>query len=187
MTSNRSINLEMSFCWLQFFKKPNKNNSTWGIIVVRLIFFVHFLEELRIPKSPFEINWALTDVFKICWTFWTNIGFFLFVVGPDVIWYICPCYSVTTIEVKSWYCGPRQRGSFFHENLSNATKSVFGNFCPVFWEFFTWSLKNAYIVKSLKCIPCTFCHRLALDSNGLKTFLKVDKSHFFFFPFSKND
>ena len=77
---------------------------------------------------------------------------------------------------KSWYCGPRQRGSFFHENLSNATKSVFGNFCTVFEEFYTWTLKNAYIVKSLKCIPCAFCHRLALDKNGLKTFLKMDKS-----------
>ena len=119
-------------------------------------------------------------------TFWTNhIVFFLTCDGPDVIWYICPCYSVTTIEVKSWYCGPRQRESFFHENLSNATKSVFGNFCPVLGKFFTWSLKKAYIVKSLKCIPCAFCHRLALDSNGLKTFLKVDKSLFVSSHFQK--
>ena len=50
-------------------------------------------------------------------------------------------------------------------------------------EFFTWSLKNAYIVKSLKCIPFAFCHRLALDKNGLNTFLKVDKSQFFCFSF----
>ena len=37
-------------------KKTNENNSTSGIIVVKSNFFVRFLGELRIPKSPFEIN-----------------------------------------------------------------------------------------------------------------------------------
>ena len=54
-----SVNFEMSFWCLQFFQKTNKNNSTWGTIVVRSIFFVHFLEEFRIPTTPFEINWPL--------------------------------------------------------------------------------------------------------------------------------
>ena len=43
----------------KFFQKTNKNKSTWGIIVVKSNFFIRFLEELRIPKSPFEINWPL--------------------------------------------------------------------------------------------------------------------------------
>ena len=42
-----------------FFQKTNKNKSTWGIKVVKSNYFVRFLEELRIPKSPFEINWPL--------------------------------------------------------------------------------------------------------------------------------
>ena len=44
----------------KFFQKTNENKSTWGIIVVKLDFFICFLEELRIPKSLFEINWPLT-------------------------------------------------------------------------------------------------------------------------------
>ena len=39
----------------------NKNKSTWDTIVVRLNFFVRFLEELKTPKSPFEINWPLIN------------------------------------------------------------------------------------------------------------------------------
>ena len=34
----------------------NKNNSTWGIIVVKLIFFLCFLEKLKTPQRHFEIN-----------------------------------------------------------------------------------------------------------------------------------
>jgi hypothetical protein len=52
----------MSFWCLESFKKTNENKSTCGIIVGKLIFFVRFLEELRIPKSPFEINWPLGKV-----------------------------------------------------------------------------------------------------------------------------
>ena len=55
----------MSFWCLQFFQKKNKNNSTWGIIVVGSNFFIRFLEELRIPKSPFEINWPLWSIFGV--------------------------------------------------------------------------------------------------------------------------
>ena len=61
----------MSFWCLQFFQKTNKNNSTWG--TVKLIFFIHFLGELKIPKRHFKINWPLVNVkyefrifFKFC-------------------------------------------------------------------------------------------------------------------------
>ena len=45
----------MSFWFLQFTQKTNENNSTWGTIVAKSIFFV----ELKIPKRHFEINWPL--------------------------------------------------------------------------------------------------------------------------------
>ena len=44
---------------IKFFQTMNENKWTWGVIVVKLNFFIHFLEELRIAKSPFEINWPL--------------------------------------------------------------------------------------------------------------------------------
>ena len=47
----------------KFFQKTNENKSTWGILVVKLNFFVPFLEELRIPKSPFEIHWLLAKYY----------------------------------------------------------------------------------------------------------------------------
>ena len=46
----------MSF---QFSLKMNENNSIWGTIVVKSIFFVRFLGELKISKIHFEINWPL--------------------------------------------------------------------------------------------------------------------------------
>ena len=52
----------MSFWCLQFFKKNERKQfdlKYHTYVVVRLNFFVRFLEELRIPKSPFEINWPL--------------------------------------------------------------------------------------------------------------------------------
>ena len=49
----------MYFWCLQFSQKMNKNNSTWGTIEVKLIFFVRFLGELKIPKRHFKINWPL--------------------------------------------------------------------------------------------------------------------------------
>ena len=54
--------LKLLFCVFKFFQKTNKNKSTWGIIVVKLNFFVRFLEELRIIKSPFEINWPFNKL-----------------------------------------------------------------------------------------------------------------------------
>ena len=45
-----------------FSQKMNESKSTWGIIEVKSIFFVQFLGELRIPKSPFEINWPLEAI-----------------------------------------------------------------------------------------------------------------------------
>ena len=47
------------FCVFKFFQKMKQNKSTW---VVKLNFFVRFLEELRILKSPFEINWPLVHI-----------------------------------------------------------------------------------------------------------------------------
>ena len=49
----------MSFWCLQFSQKTNENNSTWGTIVVKSIFFIRFMGELKIPKRHFEINWPL--------------------------------------------------------------------------------------------------------------------------------
>ena len=46
-------------------QKKNKNKWTWGIIVVKSNFLVHFLRELRIPKSPFEINWPLATILVV--------------------------------------------------------------------------------------------------------------------------
>ena len=41
-------------------KKPEKNcpNSIWYDSSGQIV-FVRFLKELRVPKSPFEINWPL--------------------------------------------------------------------------------------------------------------------------------
>ena len=47
----------MSSRCLLFFQKTNENNLTWGTIVVRSNFFVRFLEEFKITKRHFEINW----------------------------------------------------------------------------------------------------------------------------------
>ena len=44
---------------LNFFQNTNENKSTWVIMIVKSNFFIHFLEELRIPTSPYEINWPL--------------------------------------------------------------------------------------------------------------------------------
>ena len=46
----------------KFFQKMNKNKLTWGIIALKLNFFRSFLEDLRITKSPLEINWPLGNV-----------------------------------------------------------------------------------------------------------------------------
>ena len=49
----------------KFFQKMNENKSTWGIIVVKSTSFAWFLEEVRIPKSPFEINWPLVLILNL--------------------------------------------------------------------------------------------------------------------------
>ena len=44
---------------VKFFQKRTKTSRpevSYDIIVVQSNFFIRFLEELRIPKSPFEIN-----------------------------------------------------------------------------------------------------------------------------------
>ena len=55
----------MSFWCLQFSQTMNENNSTWGTIVVKLIFFVHFLGELKILR---DLKFWLLAYFKFCWT-----------------------------------------------------------------------------------------------------------------------
>ena len=52
----------MSFWCLQILPKNERKQVDLRFIVVKSNFFVHFLEELRIPKSPFEINWPLKIV-----------------------------------------------------------------------------------------------------------------------------
>ena len=46
-----------------FSQKTNKNKSTWGITVLKSNFFVRFLGELRLAKSPFEIISPLANQF----------------------------------------------------------------------------------------------------------------------------
>ena len=55
----------MSFSCLQFSQKTNKNNLTWGTIVVKSNFFVCFLGELKIQKRHLEINWPLEGPFEL--------------------------------------------------------------------------------------------------------------------------
>ena len=54
--------LKMLFWCVQFFQKMNENNSIWGTIVESNC-FVCFLEEFKIPKRHFEINWPLANSF----------------------------------------------------------------------------------------------------------------------------
>ena len=50
----------MSLWCLQILPKTNKKvNLRYHTVQWLSWFFFHFLEELRIPKSPFEINWPL--------------------------------------------------------------------------------------------------------------------------------
>ena len=51
------------FVCTQFFQKLNENKLNWGIIIVKLNFFVRFLEELRIPKKLLK----LTDLYTVNW------------------------------------------------------------------------------------------------------------------------
>ena len=55
---SRSVTCEISLWCLQFSQKTNKNNSTWGTIVLKSNFFVHVLGELKIPKRHFENKWS---------------------------------------------------------------------------------------------------------------------------------
>ena len=41
----------------------NENKSTWGIIVLKLNSFVHFLEETSAWKNQFEFVWPLVKCF----------------------------------------------------------------------------------------------------------------------------
>ena len=51
----------MSFWCSKFSQKMNENNSTLDTLVIKSIFFVRFLGELKVPKRHFEINWSLAD------------------------------------------------------------------------------------------------------------------------------
>ena len=53
-SKGRSISKRL-FDVFKFFLRKNKNKSTRGIIVAKSN-FLRIFEELRIPKSPFEIN-----------------------------------------------------------------------------------------------------------------------------------
>ena len=47
------------FCVFNFFQKTNENKSTWGIIVVKSILFVLFLEESSAWKNHYDFVWPL--------------------------------------------------------------------------------------------------------------------------------
>ena len=77
----------MSFWCLQFSQKTNENNSTWGTIVVKSNFFVHFfgrIEEMKIPKRHFEINWPLSTVF------WTGSSYICSTKSNSTLVKFCP-------------------------------------------------------------------------------------------------
>ena len=59
----------MSFWCLHILPKNELKQVNLLFIVVKSNCFVHFLEELRIPKSPFEINWPLP-----AWTCFQNLS-----------------------------------------------------------------------------------------------------------------
>ena len=48
---------------VDFLQKTNENKSTWGIIVVKTNFFVHFLEEIK--DFPFRNYLTLKKATKI--------------------------------------------------------------------------------------------------------------------------
>ena len=48
--------LKCLFGVFKIFYEAYGNKSIWWILVVKSNFFICFLEELRVPKSPFEIN-----------------------------------------------------------------------------------------------------------------------------------
>ena len=54
-----SVNFEVSSWCLQFSQKTNKNNSTWGTIVVKLDFFVRFFGRIEDTKKHIS---ELTDI-----------------------------------------------------------------------------------------------------------------------------
>ena len=59
--SKGKLILKTTTLCLQFPNKMKENNSTWGNIVVKSNCFVHFLEELKIPKKKhFKINWPFS-------------------------------------------------------------------------------------------------------------------------------
>ena len=66
----RSVNFKMSYWCLQFSPKMNKNNLTWGIIPVKLIFFFFgFVSWEKIPKRHCEIRNLLCqtkNLFTFC-------------------------------------------------------------------------------------------------------------------------
>ena len=51
----------MSFWCLQFSQKNELENVIFCPSLLGQKFFVHFLEELKKPKFPFEINWPLVS------------------------------------------------------------------------------------------------------------------------------
>ena len=68
----------MSFWYLQFFQKTNKNIRLYYYGSSSWIVFDHFLGELKTPKSAFEINWPLA------WSLKTNHEWsLLFLFSPE--------------------------------------------------------------------------------------------------------
>ena len=113
----RSVNFEMSFWCLQFSQEKKENKSTWGILLVKLNFFVHFLGELKITKKHFENSWPLKSMKPI-------------VFSILIVFYAAWHRSVS----NSWLC--------FKTKLSNMLdlEGVWIVFNSILWYYRTWKL-----------------------------------------------
>ena len=59
------INFKVSFWCHQFLPKTERKQVDLRYHSSKSNFFVRFLGELRIPKSPFEINWPLAPQYRL--------------------------------------------------------------------------------------------------------------------------
>ena len=56
-----SVNFKMSFAAISPKERTKTSQPEVSYVVGKSNFFVRFLWELRMPKSPFEINWPLNQ------------------------------------------------------------------------------------------------------------------------------
>ena len=95
----------MVFWVVDFLQKTNKNMSTWGIIVVKLNSFVHFLEEIDDPKNHFEINRPLWT-HSLCPRPWNSITGIAILF--KIKWFLNR--EIPTTKIARMLTGPEVRG-----------------------------------------------------------------------------